>query len=75
MDECFKSNKMFNRATSGCEATFHISEQIVGFKVPDMSTVDHLFHGFTYVTFRCIRTRIGRVCWILTRLWNRNDKN
>ena len=31
----FKSNKMISRATSGSEATLHINEQIMGFKVPD----------------------------------------
>ena len=29
----FKFNKMINRATSGSEATLHISEQFVGFKM------------------------------------------
>ena len=29
----FKSNKMINRATVGSEATLHISEQFVGFKI------------------------------------------
>ena len=42
----FKSNKMINRATLGSEAILHISEQFVGFKIPDKSTVDHSFHGF-----------------------------
>ena len=46
----FKSNKMINRATLGSEATLHISEQCVGFKIPDKSTVDHSFHGFTDTT-------------------------
>ena len=55
MDECFpakrfKSNMMINRATSGPEATLHICEQLVGFKIPDKSTVDHSFHGFTDAT-------------------------
>ena len=36
----FKSNKMINRATSGSEATLHICEQFVGFKIPDKSTID-----------------------------------
>ena len=57
----FKSNKMINRATSGSEATLHISEQIVGFKVPDKSTVNHSFHGFTDATCQCNRTIIGRI--------------
>ena len=38
----FKSNKMNTCATSGSEATLHISEQIVGFKVLDKPMVDHL---------------------------------
>ena len=59
----FKSD-MINHATSGSEATLHINEKIVGYKVPDKSIVDHSFHGFT---------KLGRICWILTRLWNRND--
>ena len=42
----FKSNKMINRATLGSEAILHISEQFVGFKIPDKSTVDHSFHSF-----------------------------
>ena len=33
----FKSNKMINRVTLGSEATLHISEQFVGFKIPDKS--------------------------------------
>ena len=36
----FKSNKIINRAT------LYISEQIVGFKVVNKSTVDHSFLGF-----------------------------
>ena len=39
----FKSNKMINHATSGSEATLQINEEIVGFKVPDKSSVDHSF--------------------------------
>ena len=46
----FKSNKMVNHATSESEAILHISEQFVGFEIPDKSTVDHLFHGFTDAT-------------------------
>ena len=46
----FKPNKMINRTTSGPEATLHICEQFVGFKIPDKSTVDHSFHGFTDAT-------------------------
>ena len=67
MDESFpakrlKSNKMINdRATSGSEATLHINEQIVGFKVPDKSTVDHLFHGFTDATCQRNRTIIRTI--------------
>ena len=58
--KCFKSNKMINRATSGSEATLHISEHIVGFNVPDKFTVDDSFHGFTYATCQRNRTIIGR---------------
>ena len=68
----FKSNKMINRATSGSEATLHTSEQFVKFKIPDKSTVDHSFHGFTDATCQSNRTIIGRIRGILTRLWNRN---
>ena len=68
----FKSNKIINRATSGFEATLHISEQFVGFKIPDKSTVDHSFHVFTDATCQSNRAIIGRISWILTRLWNRN---
>ena len=74
MDESFpakrlKSKKMINRATSGCEASLHIKEQIVGFEIPDKSTVDHYFHAFTYATCLHNRTIIGMICWILVRLW------
>ena len=68
----FKSNKMINRATLGSEATLHISEQFVRFKIPDKSTVDHSFHGFTDATCQSNRAIIGRIRGILTRLWNRN---
>ena len=64
----FKSSKMINRATSGSEGTLHISEQFLGFKIP----VDHSFHGFTDATCQSNRVIIGRINWILTRLWNRN---
>ena len=72
MDESFplKRFKSNNRATYGSEA---ISEGIVGFKVPDESTVDHSFHCFTDATCQRNRAIIGRICQILTRLWNRND--
>ena len=66
----FKSNKMNNCATSGSEATLHISEQVVGFKVPDKSTVDHSFHGFTDATCQHNMTIIGRIRGILARLRN-----
>ena len=69
----FKSNKMINRATSGSEATLYVSEQFVRFKIPDKSTVDHSFHGFTDATCQHNKTIIDSICWILTRLWNRND--
>ena len=68
----FKPNKMINRATSGSEGTLHICEQFVGFKIPDKSTVDHSFHGFTDATCQSNRAIIGRIRGILTRLWNRN---
>ena len=68
----FKSNKVINRATSGSEATLHISEQLVRFKIPDMSTVDNSFHGFTDATCQSNRAINGRIRRILTRLWNRN---
>ena len=70
--KCFKSNKMINRATSGSQATLHICEQFVGFKIPDKSSVYHLFHGFTDSTCQHNRTIIGRIRGIPTRLWNRN---
>ena len=57
MVKSFKSNKMINRAMSGSEPTLHISEQFVGFEIPDKSTVDHSFHGSA--TFQCNRTIIG----------------
>ena len=68
----FKSNKMINRTTCGCEATLHISEQFVGFNIPDKSTVDHSLHGFTDATCQSNRAIIGRILGILTRIWNRN---
>ena len=45
----FKSNMMINRATSGSESNFHISEQIVAFMAPAISTINQLFHDF----YRC----------------------
>ena len=45
----FKSNKMIKRATSGSEPTLHISEQIVGYKVSDKSTIDDSIHGFNAI--------------------------
>ena len=68
----FKSNKMINRATLGSEATLHISEHFVVFNIPDKSTVDHSFHGFTDATCQSNRAIIDRIRGILTRLWNRN---
>ena len=41
----FKSNQMINRATSRSEPTLHISEQFVGFEIPDKLTVNHSFHS------------------------------
>ena len=69
----FKSNKIINRAMSRSEPTLHISEQFVGFKIPDKPTVNRSFHCFTDATCQRNRTIIGRICCILTRLWNRND--
>ena len=65
----FKSKKI-NRTTSGSKSTLHIREQIEGFKVPDKSTVDNLFDGYTDGTCQSNRTIIGRICWILSN--NRN---
>ena len=62
----FESNKMITRAISRSERRLHISEQFVGFKEPDKSTVDHSFHGFRDVTCQSNRTIIDRICWILT---------
>ena len=64
----FKSNKMINRATSGSEPTLHVSKQVVGLKIPDKSTIDHSFHGFTDTTCQSNRAVISRISWILTRL-------
>ena len=63
-------NKMINRATSGSEPTLHVSEQVIGLEIPDKSTVDHSFHGFTYTTCEHNRMIIGRIRGILTMLWN-----
>ena len=67
MDKSFsakrlKTNKIINRPTCGSEATLHISGQIVGFKVPDKSTVDYSFHGFTDGTCQSNGTIIDRIC-------------
>ena len=68
----FKSNKMINRATLGSEPTLHVSKQVMGLEIPDKSTIDHSFHGFTDATCQSNRAIISRICGILTRLWNRN---
>ena len=68
----FKSNKMINHATSGSEPTMHVSKQIVGLEIPEKSTFDHSFRGFTDATCQSNRVVIGRIRGILTRLWNRN---
>ena len=47
MDESFPAKQMIHCATSGSEATLHIIEQIVRFKIPDKSVVDHTSHSFT----------------------------
>ena len=57
----FKSSNMINRATSISETTLNISEQIVGFKIPDKPTVNHSFHDFTDATSQRNRTIIGRI--------------
>ena len=62
---------MIDRATSKSEYTLHISEQVVGFEIPDKSTVDHSLHGFTDATCQRYTTIIRRIRGILTRLWNR----
>ena len=43
----FKSDKMISCATSISKRTLHISEQFVGFEVPDKSTINYSFHDFT----------------------------
>ena len=63
---------MINRATSGSQPTLYVSKQCMGFKIPDKSTVDHSFHGFTYATCQRNMTIIGRIRVILSRLRNRN---
>ena len=49
----FKSKKMVNRTSSRSKSILHISEQFVGFKIPDKSTVDYSFHGFTDTGCQC----------------------
>ena len=71
--KCFKSNKMINHTTFGSEPTLHISEQYVGFKIPDKSTVDHSFHGFTDATCQHNRIIIGRICGIITIAFLQSD--
>ena len=68
----FKSNKMINSTTSGSEPTLHVSKQVMGLEIPDKSTIDHWLHGFTDATCQSNRAIISRICWILTRIWNRN---
>ena len=68
----FKSNKMINSAMSGSQPTLHVSKKVMGLEIPDKSTIDHSFHGFTDVTCQSNRAIISRISWILTRLWNRN---
>ena len=68
----FKSNKMINSTTSGSEPTLHVSKQVMGLEIPDKSTIDHSLHGFTDATCQSNRAIISRICWILTRIWNRN---
>ena len=75
MDVSFpaKLNKVINRATSRPEPTLHIGEQFAEFKERDKTTIDRPFYGFTDATCQCNRAIIGRMCWIFTRLRNRND--
>ena len=73
MDESFPakrfiSNKMIDCATSRSETTLHISEQFVGFEIPDKPMVNHSFYGFTDATCQCNRTIIGKICGILSGL-------
>ena len=49
-----------------------LSKQGMGLEIPDKSTSDHSFHGFTDATCQSNRAIISRISWILTRLWNRN---
>ena len=64
--KCFKSNKMINHAKSESEPMLHISEQFVGFKIAEKSTVVHSFYGFTDAPCQCNRRIIGRILGILT---------
>ena len=65
--KCFKSNKMINRATSESEPTLDVSKQVMGLEIPDKSTIDHSFHGFTDATCQSNRVIISRISGILTR--------
>ena len=47
----------------------------MGFEIPDKSTDDHSFHGFTDATCQCNRAIIGRHYWIHTTFRNRNDNS
>ena len=49
---------MINHSTSSSKPTLYISEQFVGFEIPDKSTVDHSFHGFIDATCQRNRTII-----------------
>ena len=46
MDERFPAK----RFKSGSEPALHVSKQVVELEIPDKSTIDHLFHGFTDAT-------------------------
>ena len=59
--KCFKSYNMINHATFRSEPTLHISKQVVSLKIPDKSTIDHSFHGFTDATCQHNRTIIYRI--------------
>ena len=56
-----KSNEMINGATFRSEATLHISEQFVGFKIPDKSMIGNLVHGFTDATCQGNRVIVSRI--------------
>ena len=60
---------MINRAISRSEPILHISEQFVGFKIPDKSMVDHSFKA----NCQGNRTIIGWICWIFIRAFPQSE--